>query len=52
LSGGDKVKTAIDIAVVYVENALDMAAQPSEFAVDRSRSLFSDSLLVKSELEL
>ena len=45
LSGGDKAKTAVDIAVAYVEDVLGLTTQPSEFAADRSRSLFSDSLL-------
>jgi len=42
---GDKTKTAVDVAVAYVEDVLGLTTQPSEFAADRSRSLFSDSLL-------
>ena len=45
LSGGGKAKPAVDVAVAYVENVLGLTTQPSEFAADRSRSLFSDSLL-------
>jgi len=46
LSGGDKAKTAVTVAVAYVEDVLGLTTQPSEFAADRSRSLSSDSLLV------
>ncbi|MCD4715803.1 MAG: hypothetical protein K8R45_03565 [Desulfobacterales bacterium] len=45
LSGGNKAKTAVDVAVVYVEDVLGLTTQPSEFAADSSRNLFSDSLL-------
>jgi len=46
LSGSDKAKTAVGVAVAYVEDVLALTTQPSsEFAADRSRSLFSDSLL-------
>jgi len=45
LSGGDKAKTAVGVAVAYVEDVLALTTQPSEFAADRSRSLFSDSLI-------
>ncbi len=45
LSGSDKAKTAVGVAVAYVEDVLGLTTQPSEFAADRSRSLFSDSLL-------
>gem|GEM_PF-4610328 len=47
LSGDDKVKTAVGVALPYVEGVLGLTTQPSEFAADRSRSLFSDSLLVR-----
>jgi len=45
LSRGNKAKTAVDVAVVYVEDVLGLTTQPSEFAADSSRNLFSDSLL-------
>jgi len=44
LSGGDKAKAAVGVAVAYVEDVLGLTTQPSEFAADRSRSLFSGSL--------
>ena len=45
LSGSDKAKTAVGVAVAYVEDVLGLTTHPSEFAADRSRSLFSDRLL-------
>ena len=42
---GDKGKTTVSIAIAYVEDVLGLTTQPSQFAADRSRSLFSDSLL-------
>jgi len=42
---GNKAKTAVGVAVAYVEDVLGLTTQPSEFAGDRSKRLFSDSLL-------
>ena len=47
MSGSDKAKTAVGVAAEYVEDVLGLTTQPSEFAADRSRSLFLDSLIVR-----
>jgi len=49
LSGDGKPKTTGDIAIAYVEDVLCLTTQPSELAADRSRILFSDSLLVRNK---
>jgi len=47
LSGSDKAKTTVGVAVAYVEGVLGLTTPPSEFAADFSKSLFSDSLPVR-----
>ncbi len=52
MSGSDKAKTAVGVAVAYVEDVWDLTTQPSKFVADCSSSLFSDSLLAeKGKLE-
>ena len=42
---GGKTKTAVGIAVAYVQDVLDLRTKTSKLAADRSRSLLSYSLL-------
>ncbi len=44
--GGSKTTTPGGAAIAYVEDVLALQTQTPEFAIGRSRSLFSDSLLM------